>query len=187
MPKVGYAFEYFHCYNEIQTVLTTVSAQCEDQTGELRATREFCSLWLTSVTDESFFERGARQHSECSGYIQVCFSCCQLAGKKIARQRRQDLLPWTHVQREKRETSAAINIVSQQPGGRWQKWVLIQSTTFCVEVTVAASVLKLHVKSGEQQIASIHSWLKWPRMTSMYNLKLKRWAWQRSLQNMILF
>lgn len=23
MPNVGYAFEYFHCYNEIQTILTT--------------------------------------------------------------------------------------------------------------------------------------------------------------------
>lgn len=23
IPNVGYAFEYFHCYNEIQTILTT--------------------------------------------------------------------------------------------------------------------------------------------------------------------
>lgn len=38
MPNVGYAFEYFHCYNEIQTALTTVSALCEDQTVALRAT-----------------------------------------------------------------------------------------------------------------------------------------------------
>lgn len=39
MPNVGYAFEYLHCYNEIQTVLTTVSALSEeDQTVELQAT-----------------------------------------------------------------------------------------------------------------------------------------------------
>lgn len=35
MPNVGYAFEYFHCLNEIQSIITTVSALCEDQTVEL--------------------------------------------------------------------------------------------------------------------------------------------------------
>lgn len=61
MPNVGYAFEYFHRYNEIQTVLTTVSAQCEDQTVE--------SLRLTSVTDGSFWTHCEGQYSECSEYI----------------------------------------------------------------------------------------------------------------------
>lgn len=73
MPNVGYAFEYLHCYNEIQTVLTTISALSEeDQTVELPATWNFCSLWLTSVTD-TVFKRTARQYSKCLEYIRVCF------------------------------------------------------------------------------------------------------------------
>lgn len=71
MPNVGYAFEYLHCYNDIQTVLTTVSALSEeDQT----ASNLKLLLTVTDLCDwHRVFKSTARQYSKCLEYIRVCF------------------------------------------------------------------------------------------------------------------